>query len=301
MPKSGLQQHIAAPGGGAQGWRDSFLLSDSLSHPSDRAPAHGVQLLGKHDLILVESDWGTFAKGSSKPGGGDSTGDGYTPQPYTATVTGSNYNIRIEFKGTWTTELYNGFTQAANLLSTYITGDVPDVFFRGKVVDDIVITAELKAIDGPGGILGQAGPTALRTGSYLPATAKMEFDSADASRYLSQGLWDDIVFHEMAHSIGFGTIWSYLGLVDGSTFTGKNAMAANGFDPVSLEQDGGSGTAGSHWDEEIFKTELMTGYIGYLDPATKVYDEQNYISGMTWASLQDLGYELKSYPDSILI
>jgi len=332
MSKSGPHQRTAASSGGhqdgdflsfshdpssggAQGWRASSIFNDSLSHPSDSAPALGAQRLGTHDLILVESGWSAFAKGSSKPVGGDPTSDGYTPQPYTTSIAGSDYNIRIEFKGTWTPDLYNGFTQAANLLCTYITGDVPDVFFRGKIIDDIVITAELKAIDGPGGILGQAGPTALRTGSYLPATAKMEFDSADASRYLSAGLWDDIVFHEMTHSLGFGSIWSYLGLSDGATFDGTQAMLAYGemskynpdgdgdFDPllVPVETDGGAGTAGSHWDEETFKTELMTGYIGYLDPTTQQYTGQNYISDITWASLQDLGYQLKPYPDSILM
>ena len=30
---------------------------------------------------------------------------------------------------------------------------------------------------------------------------------------------------------------------------------------IAVEQDGGSGTAGSHWDEETFNNELMTGYI----------------------------------------
>jgi hypothetical protein len=30
---------------------------------------------------------------------------------------------------------------------------------------------------------------------------------------------------------------------------------------IPVEQDGGSGTAGSHWNGEIFGNELMTGYI----------------------------------------
>jgi hypothetical protein len=77
-------------------------------------------------------------------------------------------------------------------------------------------------------------------------------------------------------------------LVDGSTFIGENAVMTYG-DPVPLEQTGGSGTAGSHWDEEIFKNELMTGYI----------DSSNYISDVTWASLSDLGYTLSAYPEQI--
>jgi hypothetical protein len=146
------------------------------------APAVGPQHLGAQDLVFIHTDWSdfAFAKGGSAHGGGGGTTSGYTPAPYTAGGDAANYNIRIEFNGTWTPELYNGFTAAADLLCSYITGDLQNVFYRGKIIDDIVITAELKAIDGTGGILGQAGPTALRSGSYLPATASMQFDSADA-------------------------------------------------------------------------------------------------------------------------
>jgi hypothetical protein len=118
----------------------------------------------------------------------------------------------------------------------------------------------------------------------------MQFDSADALQYQNQGLWNDIVLHEMVHSLGFGTIWSYLGLVSGSTFTGTHAVAAYG-KPVPVEQDGGGGTAGSHWDEGIFTNEIMTGYI----------DPSNHISDVTWASLADLGYKLNPYPDYLLV
>ncbi|MBM3508377.1 MAG: hypothetical protein FJX64_11925 [Alphaproteobacteria bacterium] len=75
-------------------------------------------------------------------------------------------------------------------------------------------------------MLGQAGPTALRTGSYLPATAMMQFDSADAAGFNSQGLLDEIVTHEMLYAIGIGSIWSYKGLVSGASFIGANATAA---------------------------------------------------------------------------
>lgn len=135
------------------------------------------------------------------------------------------YNVKLVFKGTWTTELQNIFIASADRISQTITADVPAVRVKGVIIDDIQITAELKAIDGAGGILGQAGPTALRSGSYLPATATMQFDSADASNFYGQGLFDEIVTHEMLHSIGFGSIWSYKNLVSGSNFIGANAQA----------------------------------------------------------------------------
>jgi hypothetical protein len=167
------------------------------------------------------------------------------------------------------------------------------VFFRGKVIDDIRIDAKLTDIDGQGGILGQAGPTAYRTANFLPATAIMEFDIADAEFFDDLKLFDDIVLHEMLHSIGFGTMWDLMGLTDGLiaddslVFIGDNAMAAyaddfgGGDGGVPIETDGGGGTAGGHWDDETFGNELMTGYL----------DSSNILSTMTVAALEDMGYD----------
>ena len=62
-------------------------------------------------------------------------------------------------------------------------------------------------------------------------------------------------------------------------------LAPHEFDPRSdrrpVETDGGSGTAGGHWDDEIFEDEIMTGFIS----------DENYVSSMTVASLEDLGYD----------
>ena len=54
---------------------------------------------------------------------------------------------------------------------------------------------------------------------------------------------------------------------------------------IPVEQDGGAGTAGSHWDEETFNNELMTGYIN---------DGNNPFSAMSAASFGDLGYTIRS-------
>src|SRR5699024_2339082 len=114
--------------------------------------------------------------GHARGGGGGGGGGGTAPfAPYTSGVAGA-YNITIEFVGSWTTELYNIFVSSANLLSSLIIGDLPNVSIRSRgqvtTVDDIRITAELGPIDGEGNVLGQAGPTAIRTSSSLPATAE---------------------------------------------------------------------------------------------------------------------------------
>src|SRR5439155_11965266 len=102
------------------------------------------------------------------------------------------------------------FKNAADYLTTAVTDDIGgDGLYRGKFVDDLYVSAEVKAIDGPGGILGQSGPTAVWTATELTAVGQMQFDVADAANYLGQGLWDDIVTHEMMHVLGFGSLWNY--------------------------------------------------------------------------------------------
>ena len=197
----------------------------------------------------------------------------------------SEYNIQINFVGSWSSDLRQAFISAANAISDFILGDVPSTGARRSAIDDLSITASLVSIDGAGGILGQAGPDAVRAGSYLPYKGTMQFDVADANVYQAAGLFDDIVLHEMLHTVGFGTIWSSKGLISGGGFNGPLANAVYpGSALIPLETDFGAGTAYSHWDEDAFGSELMTGFI----------DGNNDLSYMTIASLGDLGYSVVS-------
>jgi hypothetical protein len=210
-------------------------------------------------------------------------------------------NLEVQLIGTWTAELQASFISAADYLSQMILSDLPDAFANGQLIDDMVITAELDNIDGVGGILGSAGPTQIRNdGTYLPITGQMTFDSADAQNQLNNGNWEAIILHEMMHTLGLGTLWSLMGLTSGSVaggdirFTGQNATTvyqtefpviagadSGSLNGVPVETDGGPGTAGGHWDEVLFDAELMTGYI---DPGA-------YVSEMTIASFEDMGYD----------
>lgn len=289
----------------AEAVRNSQWFEDaSATHieAAGQALPPGDGMPGASDLIFINMD--SFAKGGGNSdgkgggngGGGGDDGGGGGDGTLASYVSGDlgGFNIEIVFKNAWTVDLQSAFINSSELISDLIIGDISDVFYRGKIIDDIRIDAELLEIDGEGGILGQAGPTAIRTSNYLPATAVMQFDIADAGAFNDMGLWQDIVFHEMLHSIGFGTVWSYLDLLDGAgtanpLFNGTAATFtydrdnADVVDPlgVPVEQDGGSGTRDSHWDEETFDNEIMTGYI----------DSANYLSEMTVASLEDTGYE----------
>lgn len=213
------------------------------------------------------------------------------------------FNVQVDFAGDWSAGLQTAFIQSAERISHLIRSDIADVSWQGESIDDIHISAQLVEIDGAGAILGRAGPTAIRTADYLPATAIMEFDRADADSYNAYGLWDDVVLHEMMHSIGYGTIWDYKGLVSGAgterpMFTGDNAtLTYNALyhvdrTGVPLETTGGPGTREAHWDEGRFGSEVMTGYI-----------DQNgtYLSPLTVASLEDLGYDTTWTAASYLI
>ncbi len=294
--------------------------AEASAQSNDEADA-SEQGDGEADALLAsltETFEGLGATDIKASGGSTTTtaepSSGGTVTSYTSGASGA-YNITITFNGTWTSSLQGVFKAAADRLSDLITGDVPDVRVNGKIIDDINISAELESIDGVGGLLGQAGPTALRSDSYLPAAAAMQFDSADAHSYYDQGLFDEIVTHEILHCVGFASIWGYLGLTEGPSFIGPHAVAeynklvdeyatmhggstilSNGITlakgSVPLETGGGSDTAGSHWSEAVFENEMMTGYINLLISGSTAPADP--LSMMTVASLRDLGYDISS-------
>ncbi|MGH9201722.1 MAG: leishmanolysin-related zinc metalloendopeptidase [Vicinamibacterales bacterium] len=209
------------------------------------------------------------------------------------------FTITVVFLGGLTTAQKNAFKSSADRWSKVIVGDLPDVVIGGQVVDDVLIEASGVPIDGPGGILGQAGPTHLRpagTGgtSLIPAKGRMQFDTADLAAMQSNGTLNDVITHEMGHVLGIGTIWNLKGLLSGTSgtnpvFTGINAkkefgtLKGTGPKPVPVENTGGPGTRNSHWRDTVFINELMTGFVNTAP---------NPMSRLTVASLKDLGYKV---------
>ena len=209
----------------------------------------------------------------------------------------SAYKIEVRFLGGLNTAQKNAFKAAADRWSKVIIGDLPSVMVGGEVIDDLLIEAQGVPIDGPGRILGQAGPTNLRpasagANSFLPAKGIMSFDTADLAQMQADGTLLDVITHEMGHVIGIGTIWTRKNLLAGGgtanpTFTGTNAKKEYGVlkgtapRPVPVENTGGPGTRDGHWRESVFKNELMSGFIAA---------QNNPLSKVTVASLKDLGY-----------
>jgi hypothetical protein len=178
-----------------------------------------------------------------------------------------------------------------------------------ETVDDVLILASFRSLDGPGNVLAQAGPCLIRDGNNdnqvqvgdLPGVGVMSFDVDDLEFMEQNGVLGPVVLHEMGHVLGFGSLWRDMGLLadparGGSSgadphFTGAQALAA--FDgaggvtypdaKVPVENTGGPGTVDSHWRESVFDTELMTGFIDL---------GENPLSAVTAASLVDQGYQV---------
>lgn len=205
------------------------------------------------------------------------------------------YNIKVNFVGDWTPSLSKAIVDAAEFYSRIIAGDLPG--WQG--IDDLEITARLGQIDGRGGVMGTGGFRQVSPESGLPVRGEMNFDSADVQRMVDYNVMDDLAVHEMMHVLGFGTLWDSKGLVkdyDGDLrFVGAQATSAYRlYTPdlaaqdalahagVPVETNGGQGTRGVHWHEQVFGQETMTGWL----------NNENHMSKMTVASLGDLGYIL---------
>ena len=239
------------------------------------------------------------------------SGGGITGNPVTLVATGVSaaYHIDVRYLTAVTAAQRSAFDSAAAQWQRLIYGDVPDALANfpagtcgpgspaiNETIDDIIIFVRLDSIDGPGKILGQAGPCLIRDPGFQPGVGVMRFDTADVAGLLAAGKFDDVVRHEMGHVLGFGTTWQSLGVVSGvggtdPHFVGAQATAAfdrNGGQPYSagakvpVENCCGPGTRDQHWRETVFDTELMTGFLNGGVP--------NPLSVITTASMGDLGY-----------
>ena len=213
------------------------------------------------------------------------------------------FNITLKYIVPVTEEQEQVFNDAAARWEWIIIKDVPSITgtipsaFEGfppavdGTVDDIVIEVALAPIDGPGGILGQAGPVFVRTSDNLPLSGVMFFDVADLAFLDELGLFEEVIIHEMGHVLGVGTLWDFgdrdllRGEETNPYFAGKLGnlfwKVEGGRDRLPVENEGGPGTALSHWRESVLGNELMTGFLNL---------GENPLSHITAASMRDLGY-----------
>jgi hypothetical protein len=286
-----LLHYIIDPASLAPGANSSATVNVTLPGPGDTIySGDGVYFIGQY----VDD---AFEVPESNETNNANRGVGLDRDSLTITGTAgvaSQFQIVVNFPdATLTASQKAIFTIAAQRWSQVITGDLPDVNVAGHgLVDDLVIDATAPAIDGVGQILGQAGPSSLRSGSLLPAAGSMEFDSADVASLEAAGQLDEVILHEMGHVLGIGSIWTAKGLLTGTggadpRYTGAQATAAyqsvfnTAITSIPVENTGAAGTRDSHWRETVFNNEIMTGFLN--GPASP-------LSRVTAASLADLGY-----------
>ena len=259
--------------------------------------------LGPQQLAASYSPTGLVAFGATAQAAGGGGGGG-----------GPGFDIVFEYVNPVDPQVEAVFENAAARWEEIIVGDVPDMndftvdpgncsnpTAEGPFFDDLQIMITIAPFDGPGGILGAAGPCWVRATTFLPFIGQITIDQADVAVLLAQGRLESVVLHEVGHVLGItSTIWTLRGLlVDPSTpnnptppdthFVGPQAIAAfnsnggAGYSgaKVPVENQHGQGTVNSHWRESVLTNELMTGF---LSGATQPLSE------ITAASLSDLGY-----------
>lgn len=233
--------------------------------------------------------------------------------------------INLSFSGAMTPGQQQTFVDAAKFWNTVITGYDLSYNWNGQAqAHGLTITASLPEIDGIGSVLGSAGPTSITYYDNNPlglpsvalqyaTTGIMQFDAADVGVMVASKTFYGVVLHEMAHVIGFGTLWTTQTNLNSTVFNlyadgtgqyvGANALSQwqsefnRPFDTfVPVELGGGSGTANGHWNENDggypstgirsadtgmdLSNELMTGWAS----------ETFFVSRATLGAIDDLGY-----------
>lgn len=212
------------------------------------------------------------------------------------------------FGGTPSAEIRAAFIDAAARIRASVVGEVDDVpmlnfdmsrcgvpgVTLNETVDEVLIFATVTTIDGPGRILGSAGPCITRSLNRFTVIGVMRFDVDDVNVLVSSGRFTAVALHEMLHIVGVGTIWRAKNLLFGGGSTNPRfggPLAANlcvfaGGEActdgtVPVENTGNPGTADAHWRESTFDSELMTGFAESTPNMP--------LSAITLASLEDLG------------
>jgi hypothetical protein len=112
---------------------------------------------------------------------------------------------------------------------------------------------------------------------------RIEFNTEYLSTFSKNKVAGTIV-HEIGHTLGMGwKKWLALFDNDSGRFKPKAVKACADLSEMEVELDGGPGTELSHWDEDVYKTELMTGY----------KDNAEHVLPVTVAVMGLLGHTVK--------
>ncbi len=322
--------------------RPAVLVTDAGGLPAPNVSVTFAVASGGGSLGTATVN--TNSAGVAQVGGGWTVGAVPGPNSLTATVSGggiagnpitfnatgvvSTFQVTIQNVGpAFNSAVQSAFDSALAFWQRAIIVDVADIAsfsagagtcgagspaISGILVDDVVILARFDSIDGPGQVLGSAGPCFIRNSVDAPLTVlgTMRFDTADVAGLVAAGTLNSVIRHEMGHVLGFGTLWNQPPLscrqntsggspldtyfsclkavaafdsIGGTSYTGGFKVPVENCGPAS-PAGCGAGTVNSHWREPTFFNEMMTGYLnnGVNNPA----------SLLTIAAMEDLGYKV---------
>ncbi|MDE2807295.1 MAG: T9SS type A sorting domain-containing protein [Gemmatimonadota bacterium] len=235
------------------------------------------------------------------------------------------FNIELVFLGDFSDKYKDLMQQAARRWETIITEGLPDVNFSANphsytgftgetivvndMVDDLRISVERDELYSPdgGGVVGMGGPSYTRSGNPigLPALGMVVIDTSfgDGNVFKSDRLLEhirrDVMIHEIAHVLGFGSLWAASGLLHESSrdayFNGELAIkafnAAGGENysgnKVPISFLGGSCFMDGHWDPYAFRGLDREFGTEAMEPTL---ERGQALSAITIQSLADLGY-----------
>lgn len=209
------------------------------------------------------------------------------PAPPAPAPSTDPFSITVVFApgSTLTPAQQAAFSQAAERWAQVIAAGLPDVpgvqISTGArvTVDDLLIVASSVPIDGPGKVVGQAGPRQVRPGTTLPLWGEMQFDAADLASLEANGtLWDKFLAAN-ATPCASATQVRYTGTAGLAQYRALGGLAP----AVPVEDSYGEGTKCGHWKKAVFGAELMTGFVsrGHMP-----------LSRLTLGALADLGYSV---------
>ena len=244
----------------------------------------------------------------------------FGPTTMTVTVGGEpleTYDIDLVFVSNGTSSQDEIVEEAVEAWESVIVAGLSDIPFSdnpvpagqcgagspaiGDVVDDLRLFVTIDSIDGVGSILGQSSPCHVRVIPFLDdritsvITGRIELDEADVADLESRGLLEATMVHEIAHVLGFGTIWEDFGLLVNPSVGGnsnadthfKGPLSIAAFDAaggdgytggarVPVQSGGQRGQADGHWRHSVFGNELMSPFISADGSALSVITIESF-------------------------
>ena len=297
-----------------------------VSGPGSRLASSGTSR--KSISVSAPSSPSTYYYGACADGvpGETNTDNNCSSGAYVRVVASGEdpFNIELVILGDFAEEHKALFQQAARHWETIITEGLADVNFSANphnffslqgetivvddMVDDLRIFVEGGDLSDRGTIVGLAGPFYVRSGNPtgLPAVGNIVIDPDFIDRLQArEPLWQEerllrnLMLHETAHALGFGTLWPNRDLIHDhlgdAYFSGELAIQAFNVaggenyrgNKVPVEFSSETCGAGAHWREGVFQGVHRQFGVEVMEPAMH---REHVLSAITIQSLADLGY-----------